>query len=168
MAEPGRFAVLAALAVAGCGPQVPENPSEESIGPTEMGGSGKWVAIDRCYWRLDNEPSALSAWVLGDIDGGTGVALAFSDRNKFPDVPTSDRPITITFVPNGAVDRGIESLGWHPAGQGAYMISGEFGPRQQEALVGAKTIALYVDGKKASEVTAQGFPTLEDLASCES
>lgn len=161
---------LMVATVVGCSPDDKSNDSDALAVESALTGSGQWVKLGQCYWQLDIDRAkdAFGAWVLTDLDGGTGTAIAFSDRDKFPSVPTSDDAISISLVPDGDTSRTIDTKGWHPPHQGAHMISGEFHPAHQRALVGAKTIALYVENQKISEVPTVAFPSLDELAECDS
>ena len=140
--------------------------SKQSSGETD---SISWQkGAGPCYWELPNpdHSTRLAAWILADLDMGTGTALAFLDSRKFPEVPIGD-DLIVHLVADGDRSRSSMTRGFHPGGQGAYMVSAILGPSQREAIAGANEIALEFNGRVVAMVTANGFPTLDDLAACD-
>lgn len=149
-----------------CGCSNNGGESNQSSGETDPISWRKGVGP--CYWELPNpdHSTRLAAWILADIDLGTGTALAFADSRKFPEVPIGDN-LDVRLVADGDRSRSSMTRGFHPAGQGAYMVSAHLGRSQREAIAGANEIALEFDGRVVAVVTADGFPTLDDLAACD-
>lgn len=160
----GMISTLLAAMLCGCSDNGGE--SNQSSGKTD---SILWrKGAGPCYWELPNPDRSthLAAWILADIDLGTGTALAFADSHKFPEVPIGD-DLEVRLVADDDRSRSAITRGFHPGGQGAYMVSALLGPSQREAIAGANEIALEFDGRVVAVVTADGFPTLDDLAACD-
>lgn len=140
--------------------------SNQSSGETDPISWRKGVGP--CYWELPNpdRSTRLAAWIVADLDLGTGTALAFADSRKFPEVPIGN-DLDVRLVADGDKSRSSITRGFHPGGQGAYMVSAILGPSQRETIAGANEIALEFDGRVVAVVTADGFPTLDDLAACD-
>ena len=155
--------MLAAL-LCGCS----NNGGDSNQSPREMNSISWRKGARPCYWELPNadRSTRLAAWIVADIDLGTGTALAFADSRKFPEVPIGD-DLTVHLVADGDRSRSSMTRGFHPGGQGAYMVSAILGPSQRKAIAGASEIALEFDGRVVAVVTADGFPTLDDLATCD-
>lgn len=149
-----------------CGCSNNGGESEQSSGETDAISWRKGAGP--CYWELPNpdRSTRLAAWIVADIDLGTGTVLAFADGQKFPEVTTRD-DLEVRLVADGDRSRSAMTRGFHPDGEGAYMVSAIFGPSQREAIAGANEIALELDGRVVAVVTADGFPTLDDLAACD-
>lgn len=151
-------------ALAGC-----SDTSGQSDGPSPGDTPVAWVkGPAECYWELPNSNGStrLAAWLLTDLDLGTGTALAFADHAKFPNVPISDE-LEVRLVADQDPARSSTTRGFHPEGQGAYMLSTVFGPSQRLAMSGANEISIEFAGRIVASVTAEGFPTLEELSACD-
>ena len=149
-----------------CGCSNNGEDSNRSSGETDSMSCRKGAGP--CYWELPNpdRSARLAAWIVADLDLGTGTALAFADSHKFPELPIRD-DLEVRLVADDDLSRSAMTRGFHPDGQGAYMVSAIFGPSQREAIAGANEIALEFDGRVVAVVTADGFPTLDDLAACD-
>lgn len=161
-----RLLAIAGICVAlcGCNQDQPDDRPSPAVSQ-----SAAWTkGLGECYWELHNADGStrLSAWVLTDRDGGSGTALAFADSAKFPDVPIGD-DLAVRLIADGEASRSIATRGFHPEGQGAYMLSALFGPEQRSALAGADQISIEFDGKTVASVTAKAFPSLAELAACD-
>ena len=121
-----------------------------------------------CYWELRSRsgPTRLAAWVLTDLDGDNGTAIAFADGARFPDVPLGDN-LPVRLIADGDTSKSTSTLGFHPPGQGAYMLSAILGSNQRQALDGAGKISIEFDGRTVATVTGKNFPSLTDLAACD-
>ena len=160
-----QIAVAAMVAVTlGCGddPQHQDRLSDEDGSVAWVKGSGE------CYWELANPNGStrLSAWVLADLDLNTGAALAFADAGKFPEVPIGD-DLDFRLVADGDPTRSSATRGYHPDGQGAYMLSAMLGQPQRLAISGADEISIEYEGQIVATVTAEGFPTIKELSACD-
>ena len=149
-----------------CGCSDNGEDSNQSSGETDSISWQKGAGL--CYWELPNpdHSTRLAAWILADLDLGAGTALAFTDSHKFPEVPIGD-DLEVRLVADDDRSRSSKTRGFHPDGEGAYVVSAILGPSQREAIAGANEIALEFDGRVVAVVTADGFPTLDDLAACD-
>ncbi|MDF1836171.1 MAG: hypothetical protein P1U62_15025 [Alteraurantiacibacter sp. bin_em_oilr2.035] len=156
------LSILATL----CGCSEGNQVNDRGIGGT---GPVSWArGPNDCYWELpsDGGSTQLAAWVLADLDGGSGTALAFADGAKFPDVPIGD-DLAVRLIADGDRSRSSMTRGFHPEGQGAYMLSAMLGPSQRLVLSGAREISIEYDGRIVASVIAEGFPTIKELAACD-